>query len=334
MPARGLQDGMVASNEERKQNKVTRDKVVRAIVWIAGILLVLLFVPGLVATVWVPSCSTCHNDAAFVEQTKESAHAQIECTVCHGGKSGSDALAFRERVAYQMTLRIIPAAPKDLAFVSNDACDSCHANVYTKTTVSNGIKIQHDACAPQKSSSCLDCHSTVAHGEATIWPDQYDMIACLECHAQEGVSSEAGCDFCHAGDYDAPAPTAGTAFKSTHGTEWEQTHGMGDLKTCTACHPSDYCAQCHGKGVPHPDNFVMSHGPIARQDDSKCLECHTSQKLFCDRCHGLPMPHSSNFLPTHSKYVESKGDANCYNCHSKGDCDVCHAAHIHPGGAL
>jgi hypothetical protein len=106
---------------------------------------------------------------------------------------------------------------------------------------------------------------------------------------------------------------------------------MGDIKTCGACHPADYCTRCHGEGVPHDADFVRSHGPLAMTPAARCETCH--QPSFCIGCHGLEMPHPPAFTAIHSATVKARGEAVCLRCHMQSDCENCHTAHIHPGGA-
>jgi hypothetical protein len=74
------------------------------------------------------------------------------------------------------------------------------------------------------------------------------------------------------------------------------------------------------------------HGKEAASADAKCSSCHKDQE-FCNSCHGLEMPHPTNFLKIHASQTKKLGEKTCLNCHIKKDCDTCHDAHVHPGGA-
>jgi hypothetical protein len=190
----------------------------------------------------------------------------------------------------------------------------------------NGLSILHEQCA--KGRMCIDCHSVTAHGSAVGWPKTFDMNMCLDCHNTDRVRSD--CGLCHAEKTQTDRISSGE-WAITHGPNWKQTHGMGDLKTCAACHPNDFCVRCHGIPLPHNADFIRTHPTFALTNSTDCAVCH--QQSFCNDCHGLPMPHPADFTPQHSVIVKQQGAAKCLRCHVQDDCDNCHAKHVHPGGA-
>jgi hypothetical protein len=108
----------------------------------------------------------------------------------------------------------------------------------------------------------------------------------------------------------------------THGLETSDVH----------CAMRRVCAKCHVVAVPHPAQFVRSHGETALAQREACKKCHP--ETSCSLCHGMEMPHPAKFASAHPKTVKAKGERPCLKCHLKADCDGCHVAHVHPGGAL
>ncbi len=152
------------------------------------------------------------------------------------------------------------------------------------------------------------------------------MDACVACHRQANAS--VACDLCHVKGAQGK-PASDTSWGVTHGPEWRTTHGMGDLRSCDACHDNGVCVRCHGTALPHPRGFYLQHGAEALETGAKCVSCHG--RSFCDSCHGSPMPHPVGFLPAHSKLASGYADPACLNCHHREGCDKCHSAHTHPG---
>lgn len=206
-------------------------------------------------------------------------------------------------------------------------CVRCHESVLMGTVSSGGLRINHGVCA--SSGSCDDCHSTVAHGTAVRWAREPVMEDCTTCHAEEGASRT--CDLCHEGQIESDRLAAGP-WQITHGPEWKTTHGMGNLASCSTCHPGDYCVRCHEIPLPHPVDFPARHGADAKAAPESCTSCHDREAL-CDPCHGMEMPHPEGFLPDHSSIATSYTDESCLGCHYQTDCDACHVTHVHPGAS-
>jgi hypothetical protein len=287
----------------------------------AGIIAGLLFV---VASLYLGSdtrsCGSCHDQADFVEATEASAHSTIACTECHAPRGRLQAVSVTAR-------HVVPSARqgRTLSEVDDAACLACHEPLLKKTTESLGLRIQHSTCT--EGSTCTDCHSTTAHGDATGWPRTYEMEKCMDCHA---ARASVKCDVCHEGRR-AEERVASGVFAVTHGPDWRKTHGMGNSKTCAACHTAASCEKCHGPGVPHDAEYVKRHAEDARSDGAKCDSCH--ETAFCNDCHGTPMPHSRKFTRTHAAEA-TKNKSMCNRCHAPADCSECHVKHVHPGGAV
>lgn len=322
-PNWGLPDQTGAQDLQRNQAA----KIIRTVVWgIAGLVVLIVVLIGVTASA-LPGCSGCHNEKSFVGQTQKSAHAKIACVRCHVASGVAPRIVYAYHVIFDMTLKIAPPTSGPSLGVQNAACVSCHTAVMQGVVDSNGLRILHSKCS--KGRLCTDCHSATAHGTAVKWVKTSQMNQCLDCHDTTKVRSN--CTMCHR------ARTAQQRLQSgewaiTHGRNWKVTHGMGDWKTCTSCHPSNYCVRCHGLSLPHDTDFLRTHPAQAKAQRKDCNVCH--KQTFCDACHGLPMPHPRSFTPAHSSIVKKQGSSVCLRCHVQTDCDNCHVKHVHPGGAI
>lgn len=291
-----------------------------------ALVILLLVVPVGVFTAAPVGCLSCHDGPEFTALPESSAHADVACASCHIGPGLPQRVRFASYQAFGMMVRIVDTSDTAVSRIGDDVCTSCHDQL-GGLTESAGLRVRHDSCA--QGSSCVSCHSAAAHLEGVSWPTGYSMERCLSCHSTREVSQS--CDSCHVGKLDRTVPATGT-FAVTHGPNWERTHGMGDIATCSACHTDDdFCVRCHGLGVPHTPRFTNVHSTIATDARAKCLSCH--EQAFCGDCHVYEMPHPESFVPEHPSIVERDGEAGCGMCHEKIDCTSCHEMHVHPGGA-
>ena len=296
--------------------------------FIVGLLVIVLAVGGLVTSSGA-FCGVCHEMRPYARSLGQGAHKNVDCYACHL-ESGWESWPSQK---YDEITRMYPAAllGRKLAVpgprVSRQACLDCHAGVRTGIQQANGLRIAHRFCAPSP-VLCDQCHGTTAHGDTSRWPRTYAMQDCINCHLQNGAGTD--CQTCHLDKNIQAQATAGTSG-ATHGPGWATTHGGGDLRRCSVCHPGDYCAQCHGVPLPHPDDFPAQHGQASLAPQAKCLECH-SQKTFCDSCHqGISMPHSAGYLKVHGGNATGYDDPRCLSCHEVSGCTNCHYLHVHPG---
>lgn len=284
---------------------------------------VVLLVVATVVTSSVPiGCEGCHARGDFAVQTAATPHAELQCMECHGGSTFDARLAFGAAQVTGMVMRVADVDPT-LASVESSRCAGCHEGLEERISEASGLRIAHKTCAAGR--ECAACHSPTAHGAAVSWPRTVTMEMCFECHG--GSSAPDDCDVCHASRLPADRIKSGT-FAVTHGADWRKTHGLGDMRTCVACHDSSKCDKCHGTGVPHSADFVIKHGEPATSADAKCLECHV--RAFCSDCHGYEMPHPVEFRRGHARIVERDGEKRCERCHDPADCVRCHEDHVHP----
>ncbi len=295
-------------------------------VWVIAGLVVLLTVAFAVTAATLPGCTQCHSSQSFVEQTEAHSHATIDCVRCHASVGVPHRITYGYNLLFGQTLGVAPSDGGPITAIPDSTCLSCHADVMTRTVTAGGLSILHKECT--KGRMCTDCHADTAHGTEVKWIQTVSMNQCLDCHNTDRVRAD--CNVCHDEKSEKDRIRSGE-WAVTHGENWEQTHGMGDLDTCAACHPNDYCVRCHGMRLPHGTNFIRSHPQSALLQPKDCAVCH--QQQFCDSCHGIRMPHPASFTPKHSAVVGSEGQEKCLRCHVQDDCTTCHVKHVHPGGA-
>lgn len=274
-------------------------------------------------------CSACHGEQA--DAMSATAHADIDCYRCHLASGGWSFPAHKTEELFRMypVALVGGGFSRPATTTGRGACLRCHREVLGGTLKGTWLRIDHAACAP--GPTCDECHATTAHGEAVRWQSTYVMEDCVACHSEKGASIT--CDTCHTEGAKRPTDAPRGPWQVTHGPNWEKTHGLGSVDTCVTCHPNDYCTRCHGVAVPHPRDFGGTHGTLAIEKPEVCERCHPARAAFCDACHTTEMPHPATFLKQHATIAEGRADKRCFRCHADGDCDACHEAHIHPGGA-
>ena len=231
------------------QNKPAWNAI-RIGVWAIAGLVVVLGLVFAVTVVALPGCTSCHDSASFVSQTQASSHGKIDCVRCHADAGVPHRITYAYNELFGQVLHIAPAEGGPITAIPDSTCRSCHADVMRKKVTANGLSILHSECS--KGRVCTDCHSDTAHGTAVKWIKTVNMNQCLDCHNTDRVRSD--CNLCHVEKSEEERIQSGE-WAVTHGSSWKTTHGMGDLKTCAACHPDDYCVRCHGIPMPHGRRF-------------------------------------------------------------------------------
>lgn len=292
--------------------------------------LVLAFIAAFVVLVAGSSnprvCSACHQSQHAA--LEESVHKGQRCYSCHLDAGPWSIVQAKTDEFFDMyPSKVFPGDYRDPGIrTSRGACASCHRNVIDKTVESKGLRINHAACAKDP-ARCDRCHSGVAHPASLRWERISIMDDCVLCHEQNNVSN--ACDLCHEGRLRIDRIQSGP-WQVTHGARWRATHGMGKLETCRTCHKDTDCMKCHVVPIPHPPDFLPTHGPVAIKEQKACMSCHLDRR-WCDACHGVDMPHDPiAFLPAHPRIAKTTADPICTNCHDANDCRRCHTAHVHP----
>jgi nitrate/TMAO reductase-like tetraheme cytochrome c subunit len=203
-------------------------------------------------------------------------------------------------------------------------------------------------------------------GRAVMTEPKYikpDMATCMECHELRNAPLE--CSACHKTGM-IPNSHKRKEFKlQSHGS-----HAQEDLKGCNDCHKymskqeikgfeevksvskflkinadqkkksevdyakeNTFCTVCHTKRpLSHNNSFVLDHGNLAKDNEQKCLACHSYQKTnstssvaTCASCH--PSSHKNNAWRIRHPIPLSTGqkvNQTCYQCHNKAVCSTCH----------
>lgn len=305
------------------------------IVWyiVMSVLMAIVFV-GVVTTAAAVSptfCRMCHSAPA--EELQGSMHASVDCNSCHDRNGVLGIVESRLRVVSMVYrapfVRVLGGVSADV-MIDDENCVDCHESLIPKTISRFGIRMNHRA--PHADGwTCTQCHRGSAHPTNGYSGASYTMEMCLQCHSA-GPQNLATCSTCHdeeSGERREDRPK--TPWSITHGANWQQTHGMGDLNTCKTCHAADYCAACHNMQLPHPANFLGNHGQQVLQRETAerdCVVCHKG--AACDNCHGIEMPHPNGFIRQHQDASREKGEV-CERCHAPEQCTECHIRHTHPG---
>ena len=190
-----------------------------------------------------------------------------------------------------------------------------------------------------------------------------DMDACFRCHSQEADAMAPGaCSACHPPEFDlVPATHKDPAWKpapgsrSRHGEAaseeassvaeaeaWAEgleevepeapldTVYAGEVNTCLTCHSEQYCSDCHGTVMPHPADFVETHGEDGRANPDKCAQCHATSEAdaasqaFCNNCHHSGAQPGIPWIDQHDDIVRQTGADGCFDCHNPVYCAECH----------
>jgi len=298
---------------------------------------------ALAATSTTAFCGLCHNMKASVDAYQHSAHNGVNCEQCHSQPGPFFFLTAKLEALQEPVKQLTGYEKPILGTVANDSCRRCHTDSQLFPTISrSGIRVNHKHLI-EAGYQCTTCHSTVAHLNAVPAGSRTHptMDKCLVCHnnnytAADGTVAVSRCDLCHV------EPAAGAVPAShTDRALWLKIHGTnGTLSTCSACHPAPGkpvpagvpgsppdCERCHrGVLMPHPEDWLTTHGGVEQKLGLKpCLQCH-EKKTFCDGCHQVPVPHPSDWLAKHRVWA-ARSTASCATCHSQANCQVCHKAH-------
>lgn len=267
-------------------------------------------------------CSWCHSMQPHVTAHEASSHVSVECRSCHATPGVLGPTADGLRIVRWLLAEPFADGP-GVVSLSDRPCMSCHTETLHET-ITGSVRVRHEDFADEP---CATCHGGTSHTVEGRFYIGAQMEDCMSCH-RVSVANLVGCEACHPDDTAPSARSLPTAWKASHGAGWEQAHGMGDLRSCPACHAPSVCEKCHGVGLPHPSAWSRSHGlgltDAARAD---CVPCH--QEQWCMDCHGVPMPHPVGFLPVHGPAAEENPGA-CDTCHSAEQCDYCHYRSSHP----
>lgn len=263
-------------------------------------------------------CSQCHNRIAhplditsrYLKTEKISSKApykdgaaMISCMKCHTGS------------AKNPPDECLICHTEDFRVPAN--CRICHGHETEKLkpeshNTEGYAKSDHEPLAKSKPEYCLRCHQ---------------KVFCDECHQMSGLKisilrkekiifhppgSHFKLDF----------------FPPIHGDEAKQR----GKEYCYQCHKEKMCSDCHGIEMPHPGNYLKTHGKVVKEEtfEKRCQGCHENRNVFCESgCHHRGWnPALGPLKETHSQVVALNGIEYCYNCHTPVFCAVCHVSGI------
>ncbi len=159
------------------------------------------------------------------------------------------------------------------------------------------------------------------------------MEGCFRCHSREPDGRAPGdCYLCHPPNFKlVPESHETTNFYNKYGASdghWKLYEQRPDY--CPTCHTKQFCTDCHGIEMPHPEGFEEDHGEAGNKNPQVCANCHAKSAEaakgleFCNACHHSEGDPARPWLPQHDVVVREKGTAPCFDCHSPTYCARCH----------
>lgn len=288
------------------------------------ILLAFLFPPLFITQSFY--CSACHLMKQNYLSWQKSTHAQARCLQCHQSKGFLSSLFTTAKIGRYFFVTFLKIQPQALsAQVSSENCLECHPAITEKLRETGGIRISHREFN-QAGYPCTKCHGQVAHSNEGRVRNFPTMDRCFDCH--NDVTAPSRCGLCHLEPVKNRKikPTPGSAWALIHTSSATETHGLGDLKTCSICHQKAFCQKCHQINLPHEADWRYFHSLKALAKPKSCFRCH--QQKYCQDCHQLEMPHPTSFLIQHGEIFE-KDEGLCRRCHPLETCNFCHVESVH-----
>jgi hypothetical protein len=273
------------------------------------------------------SCATCH--------------ARDFCITCHVNAPevpAIQALALDSRsLAITAKLETPPshAAPGfvqrhgQAAHETAQSCATCHTRescITCHVGQPASVQAMHTAGPGRGPGASVERHRPASHGDD--FTDRHAAVAssaskpCMVCHAR------ADCLDCH-------RPNAASSTPGYHPTGFLTRHPASAYAretSCAECHNTTaFCADCHKqaglvangplRGGYHDakQDFILGHGPAARQSLESCVACHAERD--CLTCHSAQggrrfNPHGPSF------------DADRLRKKNPEMCTICHGASI------
>jgi hypothetical protein len=292
-------------------------------------------------------CGGCHAMAPATETWRESAHAAVRCVACHESPrpwyETPQRLAERTTQLSRDVYRHVAASRgpsaqtvstaagpppfhegHETSPMGDEVCLQCH-DPNRKATSGFRIRIEHAEHA-RRNGSCVSCHYDTAHPEPQRGRALSLMSRCFTCHGRaEQPEASAACEVCHPADFDLrPESHEVPAWKRDHGLT-----GAADKAQCRMCHTEQFCTDCHGVQMPHPEGWARGrsgHAAIAEKNREVCSRCHTEQPDLCSMCHHKAYdPSKGTWVKQHFLEVRREGTVYCMKCHSPLFCVDCHA---------
>ncbi|MEN6430553.1 MAG: hypothetical protein ABFC80_06895 [Coriobacteriales bacterium] len=319
---------------------------------------------GSTSTYWF-CAEVCHKvqDDAILAYG-HSSHSRVSCMSCHEPVNADPItftlkktkslgeLVLTVRNDYELPLNARSELSENPEEMPSEQCTQCHDLSARRITPSSGIIIDHDV-HEKNGIQCTMCHNRVAHKEdftpkltdpksskkSVKHEDHMLMEGCYRdkaCHGLEaGHKAPGTCATCHPSDFELkPENHVVAGFyqpggdSSGHWKLKEQRPGY-----CRTCHlESEFCSDCHGLEMPHPKDFVKTHGDVGRKSPKVCAKCHAKGEQardavsmrFCNSCHHKDADPTRDWIPQHFEEVQKNGAEACFECHDPTYCAKCH----------
>ena len=223
-----------------------------------------------------------------------------------------------------------PATQAPGGFVGNNACKTCHADVWVSFYKNPHYQSVAAGDRPPSETGCESCHgpgakhvaahggkSTIGHAFSTMSPQQ-TMEVCLTCHAKDLQKANI-----QRSEHTLNGVTCTNCHSIHHSPSAKFLLAKARSETCFACHasvraqfemPSKHrvnegfmdCWDCHNPHGTFTATWRMAtRPPMVEQtgfNDEACVKCHTDRRgpfvyehpptviEGCERCH---FPHGS-----------------------------------------
>lgn len=305
-------------------------------------------------------CETCHTaehtfrPGSHVANWEEEPHAKAaevtgvnECMMCHEALADCDTCHATQAPDVgpmpRIYLRYVPIEPErppvhvDTAQpVSIGQCAYCHTTI--AETRDERLIFPHDPHL-ERDFDCAACHEVFPHqADATVVPD---MLSCYRCHSlvhsTQGEVATEQCSACHPPAFDLVPEDHTLEFVTGEHTQQAEEN----MKSCTMCHASAFCTECHIGGFEMADGtlsepvvpeghrlreWIPEHGDEFLGQRGACSICHT--RVSCTECHLTAMPHPQGWLSLHAADDVRLVD-DCNVCHTdRSSCQECHHAAV------
>lgn len=265
-----------APTDERQARRASRRRLLRLVAIVVGIVVLLVVVPGYIAT--RPAFLGRYPAFADKQQTwAKSTHLEALCSDCHVPVKPTAQALYRTRMVGEFYLSFVlrSRTPEVFSRPGNAACLACH-NDLRSVSPKGDLQIPHRAHVQILKMRCIECHEYLVHEKSPEGKNTPPMANCLKCH--NGDTAKDDCNACHT-EKAAPA---------THrAADWLVVHPVqaSDAK-CAKCHrwAKNWCADCHAnRPRSHTRNWRAVHGEHVKVRRS-CEACH--KPSFCVPCHG------------------------------------------------
>ncbi|GAB4281365.1 MAG: hypothetical protein Kow0056_16640 [Coriobacteriia bacterium] len=223
--------------------------------------------------------------------------------------------------------------------IAREECEACHPpefDLRPENHTDEFVAGQHKERAADDGAYCGMCHVE---------------SFCIECHQGRKLGPDG-----------KPLPAVVPADHKV--AEWYGRHGELYLEQqgmCGACHESESCTTCHQTPMPHPTDWLETHGQqdggladdcnVCHVDRNRCQNCHHDTvkraeliEENCKPCHDQMSHKPATEIrqkqyaehAVHFNVAEVKGEPyKCYECHvSFGSSEVARQAEILQGHDL